>query len=242
MRWSNETKIGILVVTTVAALLVLTFKVGNFSFTKRGYIIKLLFTRIEGLEKNSAIRLNGLEAGQVRDIKITYGDETKMEITVWLNQDAKVREGAKAYIKTSGLLGEKYIELSGGDNGAPFLNPGSVIVGEDPVDFEKLLAKGSIIADNLKSISENLSKRLELNSQAIDDIIGNLNTTMKNFSSISSNVNERLTVNREAIDDIVTNLNVTSKNLQELSMDLKVNPWKLLYKGKDKNLKPLSKP
>lgn len=234
MKVTNEAKIGILVTIAVAALLFLTFKVGNFKFTQPGYTVKTYFYRIDGLEKNAPVRLNGMEVGSVKDIRIVYDQDTKMELVLWLKEEAKVREGAKAFVKIMGLLGEKYVELSAGDPGAKFLVQDAVIAAQEPMDFDRLLAKGDAIADNLKEISENINQRLKVNSQAIDEIVANMNTSMKNISSISSNVDERLKVNRLAIDEIVMNLNATSKNLEEVSADIKANPWKLLYKDKEK--------
>lgn len=227
MKINNETKIGILVTFVTVMLLGLTFRVGNFNFTKKGYTLKIHFYRIEGLEKNAPIRLNGLEVGAIRNIHILYEPETVMELTAWLDESAKVHQGAQAYVKNMGLLGEKYIELTGGDNGTPFLTSDSLIIGQEPVDFEKLLAKGDTIADSLKSISQNLDERLKVNSQSIDSII-------KDLAAISHNINERLTVNRQAIDEIVANLHTATMNLEEFSGDLKMNPWKLMYRNNEK--------
>ncbi|HOW36143.1 MAG TPA: MlaD family protein [Candidatus Omnitrophota bacterium] len=237
MKLTNEAKIGILVTIAVSALLFLTFKVGNFKFTQQGYTVKTSFYRIDGLEKNAPVRLNGMEVGSVKDIRLVYDQDTKMELTLWIKEEAKIREGAKAFIKIMGMLGEKYVELSAGNPGGNFLAQDALIEAQEPIDFDRLLAKGDAIADSLKEISENINQRLKVNSQAIDDIVANMNTSMKNISSISGNVDERLKVNRLAIDEIVANLNATSKNLEELSADVKVNPWKLLYKGKEKPIK-----
>ena len=234
MKLTNEMKIGILVTIVVVALLALTFRVGNFDFSKKGYEIKANFERIEGVELNAPVRLNGLEVGAVRNIRIVYGDTTKMELTLWLEDTAKLREGTKAFVKNMGLLGEKYIEVTGGEAGRPFLAAGAVIETQEPVDFEKLIAKGDVIADNLKELTDNLNERLRINSQAIDEIMVNLNVSLKHIAAISGNINERLTINQNAIDEIVANLNTTSRNLEELSGDLKLNPWKLLYKEKAK--------
>ena len=227
MKLSNEMKIGILVAGVAILLIGLTLRVGKFSFTKKGYTIKVHFYRIEGLERNAPVRLNGLEIGSLKAIRILYNEETTMELTLWLDEKAKLREGAKAYVKNMGLLGEKYIELTGGNKAGAFLPADTLIIGEEPLDFEKLVAKGDVIADNLKVISENLSERLRINSQAIDNIL-------KDLASITHNVNERLAVNHQAIDEIIANLHTTTGNLEELSDDLKMNPWKLMYKGKER--------
>jgi len=234
MKINNETKIGILVVGVIILLLTITVKAGDFHFIEKGYPMKVHLRQIDGVEINAPVRFNGLEMGQVKDIRILYGEETLMELTLWLKDSVRLRQGAKVHVKNMGLMGEKYIGISDGDKGAPFLEPGAVIVGEDPVDFEKLLAKGDEIGTSLKEISANINERLKVNSQAIDEIIVNLNKSTNHIASISKNVDERLAVNRLAIDDTVANLNSTSKNLTELSEDLKLNPWKLLYREKRK--------
>ncbi len=236
MRLNNETKIGILVAGVVVLLLTLTVKAGDFRFVESGYTIKAHFNQIDGVELNAPVRFNGLEMGRVKDIRILYGQQTVMEVVLWLKDQARLRQGARAFVKNMGLLGEKYIGLSDGDSGAPFLEAGSVIEGSDPVDFEKLLVKGQEIGDNLKEITANLNERLKVNSQSIDEIIANLNVSMRHVTSISRNLDERLAVNREAIDNTMGNLSVTSKNLVELTEDLKVNPWKLLYREKKKGV------
>lgn len=202
MKFTNEMKIGILVVAVLAALLMLTYKVGDFNFSQKGYELKVHFKTIDGVELNAPVRLNGLEVGSVKNIKILYDPETMMELTIWLDEVAKLHAGAEAYVKNMGLLGEKYIGLTAGDPAQPFLMAGNLIVGTEPIDLEHLLAKGDVIADNLKDIT--------------------------------TNVNERLRVNSTAIDDMIANLNNTSQNLVELSVDLKQNPWKLLYKERVK--------
>src|SRR3989338_5551602 len=109
MKVNNEMKIGILVTLVVTMLLVLTFKVGNFRFVKKGYIVKVQFHNIDGVELNAPVRLNGLEVGAVQGIRFIYDRDTKMELTLWLDEKAKIRPGVKAYVKNRGLIGEKYV-------------------------------------------------------------------------------------------------------------------------------------
>ncbi|MCK5179051.1 MAG: hypothetical protein KAR32_05920, partial [Candidatus Omnitrophica bacterium] len=139
---------------------------------------------------------------------------------------------AKAYIKNLGFMGEKYIGLTSGNKGGVYLAPGSVIAGQEPPDFEHLLSQGQEIAQRLKSISINLDERLETNKDALDETVSNLNLTMKDLASIVHNANERLMTNEKKIDDTITNLHDLSVNLEELSYDLKINPWKIMYRGK----------
>ena len=156
----------------------------------------------------------------------TKGQETDK---VW-----GMRQGAKAYIKNLGFMGEKYVGLTSGEMGTPYLGPGAVLTGQEPPNFDRLLTEGQAIAAKLKSISTNIDERLQTNGGTLDETLTNLNLTMKDLAAITSNINERLSANDEKIDDTVTNLHALSVNLQELSYDLKLNPWKLMYRGKGK--------
>lgn len=227
MKINNETKIGILVVGVLVALGIVTVNTGDFHVAEKGYPLKAHFADVDGVELNAPVLLNGLEVGQVRAVKIVYGDETVMEVTLWIKESAKVREGARAYVKNMGLLGEKYIGLTSGSQGAGFLSPDSVVKGVEPGSLENIMADGEVIAANLKEVSESLNARF-------DDILANLQIASKNIASISQNVNERLTLNDEHIDEMVASLSSASQNLEELSYDLKINPWKLMYKPREK--------
>lgn len=232
MKINNETKIGILVVMTLLMLGWLTWKAGNYDFTVKGYELKVRFSDIDGVELNSPVTLNGLEVGRVKDIHILYGEETKIELSLWLKGHARIREGVVARVKNMGFMGEKYVGLSTPEGKGAFLSPGAVIIGQEPTNFEDILAQGEDIAKNIKEISEQLNERLRVNSEAIDEVVQNVRVSTKNIASISDNVNERLENNKVMLDEIVLNLNAASQNLEEMSFDLKENPWKLLYKPK----------
>lgn len=235
MKMSNEVKVGIMVTIVLAGLVFLTFRVGNFNFGQEGYSVTVLFRNIEGLAKEAPVRLSGLEVGRVSDLQLVYDkDETRIELTLWLRDDAKLREGAKAFVKTMGFLGDKYLGLTPGDPHAPFLKPGAVIMGQEPVDLEELMAEGKEIAQNIKEISENINERMRINAASIDKIIANVNDATANIASLSGNIDERLRVNQGHIDALIAHLSAAGKNLEEMSEDLKMNPWKLLYREKPK--------
>lgn len=187
IRINNEIKIGIMVFVCIAALLILTFQVGNFSLHKKTYELKVQFQNINGIELYAPVRLNGFEVGSVNNIKIVYDDATKMLLTLGINEGVKVHDGAKAYVRTLGLIGEKYIGLTDEAKG-DFLPPGSLIVGEEPVDMEQLLAKGDEIANNLNSILVNVDDLVKTNKDQVNEIVVNVNSATKNLDEFSDDV------------------------------------------------------
>jgi hypothetical protein len=93
---------------------------------------------------------------------------------------------------------------------------------------------GQAIAANIKELSANLNERFEKNKEEIDETMISLNTSMKHLASITENVDERLTLNERYIDETVLHLHTMSVNLDEFSEDLKLNPWKLMYREKSR--------
>lgn len=234
MKINNEMRIGMFVVVVIILLGVITWQAGDIQIKQGGYEVDVHFKNIDGVALNAPVTVNGLEVGRVSHINILYGKQTIVELTLWLKENVKLHEGAQAFIKNLGFLGEKYVALTTGDDEKPFLKPGAVLVGNEPPSFDKLLSQGDKIAGNLESISTQIDDRLKINSQALDSIVANLDITLKDVASISSRINATLTSNQDLIDQIIANVNRTTKNLEEMSFDLKEHPWKLLYRGRKK--------
>jgi len=200
-------KVGILVIVCIAVLIGFLYKTGSFDFKREGYEVKVLFNVVAGVQRNAPVRLAGVEIGQVRDIRLSYGKGTKVEITLWLQENARLKEDSRAYITALGLMGEKYIEVTPGSEDAPYLEKGGTIIGEDPLEFDALARKGENIAEALEE-------------------------TLANIKALAENSNLVVTDNKEKIDAIFENLEATTQNFKEFSEDVKRNPWKLMSKGK----------
>lgn len=204
---TNEMKIGILVVASIAILLGFLFKTGSLDFKKEGYEVKVLFNVVAGVQKNAPVRLAGVEVGKTKDIQLLYGKDTKVVVTLWLQENTKLKTDSKAYITALGLMGEKYIEVTPGSTSAPFLKAGGTISGEDPLEFDALARRGESIAEALEDTLANIKKLAESSNLVVTD-------------------------NKEKIDAIFDNLESTTQNFKEFSEDVKRNPWKLMSKGK----------
>ncbi len=204
---TNELKVGVLVVVCILVLAGFLYKTGSFDFKKEGYEVKVLFNVVSGVQRNAPVRLAGVEIGQVKDIELSYANGTKVAVTLWLGEGAKLRKDSKAYITALGLMGEKYIEVSPGSENAPYLKTGETISGEDPLEFDALARKGENIAEALEE-------------------------TLANIKALAQNSNAVVTDNKDKIDAIFENLEQTTANFKEFSEDIKRNPWKLMSKGK----------
>lgn len=203
IKITNELKTGLVVVAAIAVAAVFWVKTANFS--DKPYRLKTQFNYAEGVKPDSIVKLSGIEIGRVENIRFLYSPDTKVELTLLLNKDAKIHEDSIAFISTSGLVGDAFLGLTPGSPDKPFAKDGAVIASEDPIEMRKIMKQ-------------------------MDAIAGSLDKTLVEFRSLTQNINGVVTENKSKINSLLANLETTSVNFKEFSEDIKKNPWKLLSK------------
>lgn len=216
IRMTNEAKTGVIVLVSAALLTGLLLKVGNFSLLQKGYTVKSRFHFTAGVKKHAPVRLSGVDVGEVKDIRLIYGDETLIELDLWLHDGVKVRIDSKAYVTTLGLMGEKYIEILAGTKDSGYAKDGELIPGEDPVRLEDLVETATKVAESIDAMA-------------------------KDISTLSKSLDRTVRENRAKLDATFDNLEETSENFRDFSQDIKFHPWKVLVKGKERTKEELER-
>lgn len=245
-KLSNEAKTGIAVLASLLLLTAVLFKTGDLSLAQKGYFIKTQFADASGVKKFAPVCLAGIEVGEVRDIVFKHDESrTWVELELWLESRAKIRDDSEAVISTLGLMGEKYVEIRSG-NSPEFLKAGGAIASKEPVDMSRLIEKVGGLADEAKLALEDFRKmnqHLDVIlvdtqpklSRILTNVDGILDVNRPRIDGILGNLDGLLENNRPKIDHILTNLEDTSEYFKEFSEDIKHHPWKVLAKGKEKS-------
>ncbi|MEN8263228.1 MAG: MlaD family protein [Nitrospirota bacterium] len=187
---STELKVGIFAIIVIMVLSYMTFKVGSLPLLwEKGYRLYAEFDDISGLDEKSRIKIAGVEAGIVDRIQLEGG---KARLTLLLNPDVKVHGNAIAYLRMTGLLGDKYIALDTGTVDAPLLESGGMI-------------KRTMPAANIDMLANNLTHA----AIYISDLMKNINNILGDPE-------------RNAIRESIFNLRTFSKNLREMSEENRV--------------------
>jgi phospholipid/cholesterol/gamma-HCH transport system substrate-binding protein len=155
---SSEIWVGIFVVIGILLLALLTMKVEKFQIGKdRGYLVNILFDSAAGLDKSAPVRVAGVHVGYVEKVAL---EEGKARITFRLPPDIVIYKDSKAYLKSEGFLGEKYVEITQGTPGTPKVEPNGVIEqGTPPVDVEQVLSKVSGLGDDIKDLVKSMDPK-----------------------------------------------------------------------------------
>ena len=137
---SRAFRLGIFIVGTLAILFVGVFVIGQKQFMfKRTYRVNAEFQNVSGLNNGADVQVGGIHEGTVKYISLPSGPNGKLTVQMDMADPTKniIHRDAVATIRTEGLLGNKYIEISFGSEKAPNIQNGDTIKGELPTDFSQ---------------------------------------------------------------------------------------------------------
>lgn len=212
----NEIRAGVFLLLSFVILTVMIFAVSDIqSLFKKKKEIKVLFQFSDGIEKNAPVRLSGIKVGKVSDIRVAPELGDKIELTLSVFSDTVIRRDTKASIKMLGLVGGKYVELTGGSPQSPLLEQGGVLIGEESFKMEDLTKKALDVVNKLKNIATN-----------IDALLGDpaftksLRTTVANLQDVSANI-KVMTSSKDEVAQGLKDLPVILKKVEESMNNIK---------------------
>lgn len=139
-KYSKETAVGIFVLVGLLAIAYMSVKLGNVGlFNDSHWDVKASFTDVSGLKINAPVQMFGVKIGYVNDIILNQKDGVA-DVVMQIRKGVVVSDDAIASVKTSGLIGDKFIKITPG-LGSP-LEPGGFIFDTEPaLDLEDLISK-----------------------------------------------------------------------------------------------------
>jgi phospholipid/cholesterol/gamma-HCH transport system substrate-binding protein len=216
---SQTFRLGLFVVAALAVLVAGVFLIGSReSMFQSTYHLKADFQNVAGLADGADVRVGGLHEGTVKQIHLPNQPDGKVTVTMDLQKGTHdvLKKDSVASIKSEGLIGDKYIEISfGSDDAAPLKN-GDTIQSEAPLDISNLVKKADQLLDTAQSG------------------VADLNGTASNLKSISAKINEGKGTVGELINDkgLYQKVNAGATALDENMEALKHN---FLLRGFFKN-------
>lgn len=140
-KYSAETVVGIFMVIGLLGVAYMTVKLGKVAlFGSDYYLLYARFASVSGLRVDSSVEIGGIEVGRVG--RLTLDQEKQMALAeLKIRKGVRVYDDATATIKTSGLIGDKFIKIDPGGAG-DILKPGGTITETSiPADIEDLISK-----------------------------------------------------------------------------------------------------
>ena len=137
------------------------FLIGSKDFRFRStYILNTEFQNVGGLNNGAEVRVGGIHEGTVQQIRLPSQPNGKVTVVMKMDTNTKniLKRDSVASIKTEGLLGDKYVEVSFGSTKSPDIQNGDVIAGEVPKDIGE---EARAVTDETKSAVEAFHSNME---------------------------------------------------------------------------------
>jgi phospholipid/cholesterol/gamma-HCH transport system substrate-binding protein len=216
-----EFLVGLFALMVIAILAFMTFRVGEITIKeKAGYRVYAYFKNSAGLVEKTRVKVAGVDAGTLEDITLVNG---KAKVTIRVIPSVILYSDATASIRSSGLLGDKYLDLDIGSK-APVLKNGSIIKNVVEVaDVDDLVRS---ISNATKNLDEMLATLTEPETrEAVKEALINLREITRELDRAIADNNKSLQSLLASLDDVVkTNRKPLSDmlaNLDEFSGSLK---------------------
>ena len=163
-------RVGVLVVMALVFLSVGVFLIGNKDFLfSSTYRLNAEFQNVAGLNNGAEVRIGGIHQGTVKEIDLPSQPEGKLTVVMNLKSETRniIKKDSRASIKTEGLLGDKYVEISFGSPRAEPIADGGTIASEPQKDMSEQAqaladdARAGIVAfrDNMEALQHSFFLR-----------------------------------------------------------------------------------
>ncbi|MGB9712313.1 MAG: outer membrane lipid asymmetry maintenance protein MlaD [Dissulfurimicrobium sp.] len=140
-RIKIDTIVGLFLIGGFICFAYLAIKLGDVPLLgENSYNVTAYFTSISGLKEGADVDIGGVKVGKVK--KITLDQNTyEAKVILAIKNGVKIPSDTIASIKTSGIIGDKYISLKPGAS-EKYLKDGSKITDtEAAIDIEGLISK-----------------------------------------------------------------------------------------------------
>ena len=138
---SVELGVGIFVLIGLICVGYLTIQLGKMKLLGDDhYFLNARFLSVSGLKAGAQVEIAGVEVGQVDSISLDAKDNVAM-VRLKIKKDIVLTDDVIASVKTSGLIGDKYIKLSPGGSDEILGPEDTITETESALDIEELISK-----------------------------------------------------------------------------------------------------
>ncbi|HXM80386.1 MAG TPA: MlaD family protein [Burkholderiales bacterium] len=161
---------------------------------------------VAGLNLNAPVKYSGVDVGKVREIRLDPGNPQRVYLLFAIERGTPVKEDTVAVLKTQGLTGIAYVELSGGARDSPPLRV--TAASEYPV----IRTKPSLSA-RLENVLTTVLAKLDSASSNINAILSDENrAALKSALADIASVAHTIAARKDTLDTGIANAARTFEN------------------------------
>ncbi len=232
----SNLKVGLTVFLGLVALFIFLFIVGTENnFLSSKYELKIFIPNVQGLNDGSMVSLGGIKVGSVKSREFATRDGVNgVDVTLGVLTSYKnqITVNSVAQVKTIGLLGDQFVDISIGQKGERPLKEGEYITVKPTLTFDKIADKVEPMMDdfggimkNMKTITDSIADGKGAVGRLINDSkTGNsLEKVLNNINTVAEAINQKKgTLGKMAYDSsLYNNLNELTGNINSITDSVK---------------------
>lgn len=137
-----EFTVGVFMLIGILCLGYLSIKLGKMELIGgNNFRVIARFDSVSGLKPGARVELAGVEIGSVERIGLSNASGDQAEVTLRIREGIKVGDDVIASVRTSGIIGDKFIKLKPGGSDQFLKEGGRIRETESAIDIEELVSK-----------------------------------------------------------------------------------------------------
>jgi phospholipid/cholesterol/gamma-HCH transport system substrate-binding protein len=169
---------------------------------------------VAGLNLNAPVKYNGVDVGKVRAIELDRVNPQRVILLFAIEHGTPIKEDTIAVLKTQGLTGIAYVELSGGTADSPPLQ----LTAGSP--YPVIRTKPSLSA-RLENVLTSVLGKLDSTSNSINSLLSEENqAAFKSALADIATVARTLAARKDTIDAGITHAGSTLENTSKATANL----------------------
>jgi len=133
--------VGVFVLIGLGGLVFMSITIGGSSFSNSGkYILVSKFENSSGLKEGAFVEMSGVRVGLIQSIN--YDPEAyESVVEISLDNSITVPDDSLASIRTSGIIGDRFVKISPGGSYENMIDGDEFIDTESSISIEELISK-----------------------------------------------------------------------------------------------------
>lgn len=135
-----ELIVGLFLLIGIIALSYISVKLGKMEWVGGGgYQVVAVFSSAGGLKVGASVEIAGVEVGRIKSLSLD--EDYQARVVLDIDRKVTLQDDSIASIKTKGLLGEKFVDITPGGTEEMIEEGGMILDTEPPIDLEQLISK-----------------------------------------------------------------------------------------------------
>ncbi len=192
---STQLRVGIFMALGLLAIALMVVYFGRFGDSIHGhYRIRVEYPNASGIYKGASVLLAGAKIGSVENNPVILPNMDGVYLTLKIFEDVKIPSAAQFTIGSSGLLGDRFVQIVLGKDAksSPPIEAGAVIRGKSEAGIGDVAEQAAVLLSDIQEAVGNINKIAQkLNTDVLKETtIANLSTTLSNLNETSSSFAE----------------------------------------------------